>query len=306
MTQSLDVLAQLVGPEWRDVPFPLVSLRNAGGHDLVEHKRPGKSKYHVENTGENNMVFSATIPFRNNIRPAPSEKWFGRTPYPELFRAFLDACRDPTTGPLIHPELGRVYVKCRNFEWFYDANRRDGGDFDVEWIESPLNLDEPPTFEPSPVASAFALAQQLDEQILELVPPPPELEEDAASFSDLVRFLQAIPDTFTLLSRRIGGIFHRIASKLDRLEQAMKRFVATRWWPIVDGMEHFRAVVFDLERKFGAGAKPIREYVVLIDSTMATLAQILGQEIDDMIRLNRDLMAKPVIRRGTRVKYYKA
>jgi hypothetical protein len=304
MTQSVDILEQLVGPEWKNVPFPMSQLRNAGGADLIEHKRPGKNKYHVESTGTNNLVIATTIPFRNNIVPGPSEKWSGRKPYPELFRAFLDACEEGTTGPLIHPELGRIYCKARHWDWTYDPNRRDGVDFEVEWIESPLELDKPPTFEPSPVASAIALAEQLDEQLVELQPPPPELLEDPVSFSDLFRSLQAFPDTFTLMSKKIGGVFHRVAAKLDRLEQAMKRFIDTRWWPILDGMEHLRAVTFDLERKFGSNARPIREFLVRVPSTMATLAQLLQQDMDEMIRLNRNYMDKPVVPRGARVKYY--
>jgi hypothetical protein len=106
------------------------------------------------------------------------------------------------------------------------------------------------------------------------------------------------------MSKKIGGVFHRVAAKLDRLEQAMKRFIDTRWWPILDGMEHLRAVTFDLERKFGSNARPIREFLVRVPSTMATLAQLLQQDMDEMIRLNRNYMDKPVVPRGARVKYY--
>jgi len=283
----------------------MTALDNSGGADLVEHKRPDQDGYHVESTGANNLVITATIPFRNNIRPAASEKWLGRTPYPELFRAFLAACVDTTTGPLMHPELGQLEVKCRNYHWRYDPNRRDGCDFDVEWVRTVDDGDFLGAIsEPSPVATAIALATQLDEQVVELFPPPPELAEDPVSFSEMMRSLQAIPDTATLLSKQIGGIFHRVAAKLDRLEDAMARFNATRWWPIVDGMEHLRAAVFDLQRKFAVDHKAIREYQVRIPSTMAVLAQLLNNKIDDMIRLNRDKLEKPVIPAGARVKYY--
>ena len=65
-----DVLEELIGPAWRGVPFPLVHMDTAGSTDMVEHKRPDQDGWHVESTGANNLVVSASIPFRNNIRPA--------------------------------------------------------------------------------------------------------------------------------------------------------------------------------------------------------------------------------------------
>jgi len=306
MTTSLDVLEQLIGPEWRGIPFPLLGMRTSGSTDMVEHKRPDQDGFHVEATGANNLVITATIPFRNSLRAAPSEKWAGQTLFPDIFRRFVAACANAMTGELVHPDLGKLNVKCRTFNWNYDPNKRDGCDFDVEWVQS---LDDGEFIGSisvySPVATGIAVASKLDEQIVIMFPAPPELLEDPVSFSDMMRSLQAIPDTATLLSKQVGGIFHRIVAKLDRLEDALARFNATRWWPIVDGMEHLRATVFDLQRKFAVDHKAIREYLVRVPSTLAVLAQLLDQKLDDMIRLNRDKLEKPVIPAGARVKYYK-
>lgn len=304
-TPSPDVLAQLLGPSWRGIPFPLVRLHNGGSNDLVEHKRPDQDGFHVEATGANNLVFAATIPFRNGVLAGPSELWNGRTLYPDVFRAFLLACADKSTGELIHPELGQINVKCRRFDWEYDANRRDGCDFDVEWIQS---LDEGEFIgsisEPSPVSAAVALATQLDSDVAALSPPPPELVPYTASFSDMMRSLQAIPDTAALLSKQIGGVFHKIAAKIDALEDAMVRLNNVRYWPIVEGLEHLRSSIFDLEKTFGKDHKVIREYVVMRRTTLATLARLLGQKIDDLIRLNPLLVEDLNVPAGARVKFY--
>ena len=301
-----DVLQQLLGAEWRGIPFPMGHMDTALSNDLVQHKRPDQVGYHVECTGTNNLIVTATIPFRNNIRPAPSEKWFGRVLYPELYRAFFSACADGSTGPFVHPELGQLNVKCRHMRSRFDSSRRDGIDVDVEWEQS---LDDGEFIgaisQPSPVAVATSLATQLDEQVSELVPPPPEMQEDPISFEEMMRSLQAIPDTATLLSHQVAGMFNRITAKIDRLEDAMARFNTVRYWPIVDAIEHMRATVFDMQRKFAVDEKVIREYLVLSPLTLTAIAQILKQNIDDMIRLNRNLIEDPVIDRGTRVKYYK-
>lgn len=306
MAGDSDILQNLIGPEWRGVPFPLVRMRTSGSNDLVQHKHPDQDGFHVECTGANNRTIEAEIPFLNNLRPAPSEKWLGRTPYPELFRAFILACVDKTSGPLVHPEFGELNVKCERWSFELAPSPRDGAIVHVEWIESVDDGNFLGSYtQPSPVASAVALASQLDDQITELTPPPPELQEDPASFSDMMRFLQSVPDTATLLSKQVGGMFGRAAAKLDRLDEAMKRFNTVRWWPIVDGAEHLRASLFDMEKKFGVDQKVMREYIVRAPATLSMLAQILGQDVDAMIRLNRNFMSKPVVPAGARVKYYK-
>jgi prophage DNA circulation protein len=302
-----DVLSQLQGPSWRGVPFPMVRLHNAGGNDLVEHRRPDQDGFPVEATGSNNLVFSTIIPFRNGVLPAPSELWNGRVLYPDVFRAFLGACADKSTGVLIHPELGPQNVKCRHYEWEYVPERRDGCDFTVEWIQSLNDGDFIGSIsEPSPIAAATALATQLDADLGALTPPPPELANQTVSFSDMMRSLQAIPDTVTLLSMEIGGAIHRIAAKIDAVEDAVVRLNNVRYWPIVDGLEHLRASIFDLEKKLGTDKKVIRQYVVQKKSSLAIVARLVNNSIEDVMRLNRELLDEPTIPAGTPVRYYKA
>ncbi len=300
-----DVLSQLQGTSWRGVPFPYVRMHNAGGSDLVEHRRPDQNGFPVEAMGANNLVFSATIPFRNGVLPAPSELWNGRVLYPDVFRAFVAACADDSTGVLIHPELGPQNCKCRRFEWEYTPERRDGCDFTAEWIQSLNDGDFIGSIsEPSPIAAATALATQLDQDLGELTPPPPELAAQPVSFADMMRSLQAIPDTATLLSMQIGGALHKVAAKIDAVEAAMVRLNNVRYWPIVDGAEHLRASIYDLNKTLALQKRLIREYVVKTKSSLAIVARLVGNSIEDVMRLNRELLDKPTVIAGTRVRYY--
>lgn len=302
----IDVLAQLSPPSWRGIPFPLVRLRNSGGHDHAHHKFCDKDGFHVEATGRNNLTFSATIPFRNGVIAAPQELWNGRTLYPDVFRAFLAACADRTSDDLIHPELGRITAKVVSFDWDYVAERRDGVDFDVTWIETLDDGDELNGIiaQQSPVATAVTVASKLDDLVTTLTPPPPELANDTASFSDMMRSIQAIPDTAALLSRQAGGLLHRVASKVDRLIAALDRLDDVRLWPVRDGAEHMRATVVDMNAKLGVDNKVILEALVPTPTNLSSLARRLNNKIDDIIRLNPTLVDEPVVRSPTRVRYY--
>jgi hypothetical protein len=61
----------------------------------------------------------------------------------------------------------------------------------------------------------------------------------------------------------------------------------------------------DMDQHFGVEGKVIREYTVRVPSTMPALAQILNQDIEEMMRLNKDFMEEPIVPEGSRVKYYK-
>lgn len=303
---SIDVLAQLIGPSWRGVPFPLTRLRNSGSQDHVEHKMPDRDGYHVEAMGRNNLVFAATIPFRNGVMAGVSDQWNGRILYPDVFRAFLGACADHSSGDLIHPELGRITVKCRSFEWEYVPDKRDGVDFEVTWIES---LDDGADLNAiiaaeSPIAAAIAVAQNLDDSLTELTPPPPELANDTQSFSDMMRSIRAIPDTAALLSKQGGGLLHRVASKLDSLFAALDRLNDTRLWPIQQGAEHLQSSVHDMTRLLGTSNTVIRQITTTIVTTLPQLANRLRNKIDDMMRLNPLLLEEPAIPAGSIVRYY--
>jgi hypothetical protein len=120
----------------------------------------------------------------------------------------------------------------------------------------------------------------------------------------MMRSLQAIPDTAALLSKQAGGILHRIAAQIDRLLDAFDRLNNVRYWPIVDGLEHLRASIFDLQQSFAVDQKVMREYIVRKDTTISVLSSLLKQKIDDFIRLNPLLLENPVVPANTHVRFY--
>lgn len=304
-----DVLAKLLAPFWRTVPFPLVKFNTELSQDQVEHKMPDADGAHVEATGRNNLVISATIPFRNGVTTGPSEAWHGRVLYPDLFREFFSACADKTSGPLVHPELGRLTCKCKSMRWDYDPMRRDGVDVDVSWTESRDESDNIAGYlaQPSPVAEAATVAQDLDLLLEQYARTRTPIElDDGSSFTDLITGLQSIPDTITLTSQRIGGYLSGIAAKLDRLDAAIKRVNDVSIWPIVQGAEHLRHSVNKIAQQpeKTAPLKRLVVYRVRRDTTVAQLARLLKQRVDELIRINPDLSSDPVVTAGTEVRYY--
>ena len=92
---------QLNACSWRDIPFPISSMKVTVSQDLVQHKYWGVDGASVEATGRAPLEIEAVIPFVNGIVPGKGEKW--GVLYPTQFRSFLKAFVDKKTGTLVHP-----------------------------------------------------------------------------------------------------------------------------------------------------------------------------------------------------------
>ena len=127
--QDWEVLSQLLPLEWRGLNVPCVRMSTASGNRLTDHEQYGVPAADVENGGRKPATHTFTIPFRRLITG-----YVGL--YPRVFRQFLKALTDPSSGKLQHPEFGLLdcYVDTWSFEWV--AEKRDGADLQVTFRET--------------------------------------------------------------------------------------------------------------------------------------------------------------------------
>lgn len=306
MADPTDLLAQLNGCSWRDVPFPVVSLEDGFEHDHADHEFVDRDGGHVEATGRKIATFAMSIPFRNGIAAGRNELWGGRLLYPDVFNAFRLACADRTSGVLMHPEIGRLTCKVKTFKRTFDVQRRDGCDVQVTWKQSDDNEADlvEALSRPSPIATARVLAADLDQLSAELNPPPLPPDDPSPSFSDMMNSLQAAIDAPAKLSQQIGGAIDNIAGKIDRLNDAVDRLNSVRLWPIKHAIDHLRSVNLDLSRNLLRTGKTVRVFQTDADTTLSILSHRLNMTVGDLVKLNPGIVGSPKIPRDTFIRYY--
>lgn len=300
-----DIFEQLLAFQWREVEVPVTSTTMSLAHDLVEHKYWGVDGARVEDTGLAPMRISASIPFINGIVPGKGEKW--SILYPNGMRAFLAACALRTTGILVHPEFGEIPCKCERLSLELSGDRRGGMMCEVSWVETLQDDDTPNPAGTSPVQDIELAALDLDASTADLRTLIPEFPEYETSFADMMRGIQGIFDTATLLSMTTAGKIKSVIYRAENIADSVDRAKSALTWGTTQKLERIKERANDLQANtLKAQGRDLVLYLVPGDTTLAgLLAQLPGAKLGDIIRLNPGLMTSAVIRKGTTVRYYK-
>ncbi len=299
---------QLAPFEWRGIQVPVVSVKVSFSQDLAEHKYWGRDGASVEATGRAPMMIEAVIPFVNGIVPGKGEKF--DLLYPGVFRKFIRAFADRTTGVLQHPELGKIDCKPHSIEFNHDAQRRDGVEVTAHWVETILEGEGQTALGDFPIQGARNAAFNLDASkadILKLVPEAPVFEE---SFTSLMGKMTSFVDGVTNTVNSVKGIKSKILYRVDRLTNSLERAQNALLWPPLEACDKLRAAGLELPAvltRGGKRGKKIGRYTLGAPMPLAQVVSVLptsNTTVDDLIQLNPDLCAKPVVPVFTTVRYY--
>jgi prophage DNA circulation protein len=302
-----DVLSQLLSFQWRGIAFPVASFSTQIAQDHVEHKWPDRDGAHIEATGRAPIVIHAKAIFRNNVAAGPKEI-FG-TLYPTQFRSFLVAVVDRTSGPLQHPELGAINCKVKTADVDWDANKRDGADVSVTWIES---FDDSSQFDqvlasPSPVAVLYSSAFDLDSQLTQYNVPIPKLPTiSGESFTQLISQITAITDQASLLNRQIGGYVDHALYRLSALSDSVMALKDSQTWPIFNSIERLRASLATYRLQQLQKTLNVSIYIVPKDQNLSSVATTVASSVSDLVKLNPLAASSAVVKSGTVIRYYQA
>ena len=304
-----DLFEQFLPAKWRDVEFPVTKMRMSLAHDLVEHKTWGKDGARVEATGRAPYRFSFSAPLTNGIVPGKGERW--SILYPNQFRSLFSAFQKKETGVLQHPEFGEIACKAERLEIDWEAGKRGGVDAELSFVETILANDADITEFPSPVQEIELAALNLDSSDVKIDLKKllaakgiilPEFKNDCM---DLVRKIQTVVDTPTLLANRIGGRIDSIVYRFNKIAEAAERSRDAYTWPIAEDNEKVKSAANELREDMLKADRPVAFYRVPSETTIAGVAmQIQGATVGDIMRLNPKLMASPVVPGGTRVRHY--
>lgn len=313
---------QLIEFAWKGVSVPTSKFTFRLRHDLAQHKYPGRDGADIESTGRSPYQITASIPFLNNIVPGKSEKW--GILYPTQYRQFISVSAVGTTGVLQHPEFDQIACRLESCETVWAADRRDGVMVECSWLETLENNDAMTTaMSPSPVSAVLLGALDLDAHLGAVKPPFPKTPVYTPDFAATMRSITAVTDQVSLLSKRAAGRVAAIQYRLDTMQNSIttaQTDVATTvkgilnpdngatkralLWPINNTIEQMRGAANDLQKVLVVKNKTIRTYLTQVPMTLASVAQQVGADVNDVIALNPDACATPTVEAMTKIRYY--
>lgn len=288
-----DELSKLASPSWRGIPFPLSSLEVEFEQEHARHAWAYRDGCHLEATGRNPFVFHLSIPFFNGVQAAPIEAWRGQVLYPDLYRQFLAACTDRTTGDLVHPALGTIKCKLKSYRESYEPAPRDGARITAMLHET---VDGDELNETISNLSALATAQQsadrLDTLLASTPQPMPELANDTSSFTDMM-------NGYTSGANGLG----RVQSKVANLTLALGRINSVSLWQLALTNSDMQSAILNLQAQPAPSSRSTRTFIVTRDMPLFTIAITLGVKAPDLVTMNPRLARSPLVIAGTSVQY---
>jgi prophage DNA circulation protein len=293
---------------FRGVSFPSTDFRVGLRHDLAKHAYPGRDGAQMEATGMAPLEFSANIPFYNHIAAGKGENWPSGALYPGVYRKFIMACADKTTGELQHPEFGKINVKTESCESHWDATKRGGVTVSVTWIETLVDEKCPKSFSnPSAGASAISAAVDLDTMVTQIDKTTiPKLAGYKPTFADSIRSLQAVADQTGIVARRVAGRVDKVIYAIGTLEDAIKGAASAYYWPVRQNIERLKDALRTLERERQSVSRTTRVYVPAQSATLAAISLEIPAPLSDLMRLNKPLLTRAIVPAQSRVFYFAA
>jgi len=313
---------QLLPCTWRGIHFPTSTIKVSLSQDVTEHKYWGKDGADVESTGRAPLEIDAVLPLYNGIAPGKGEKW--GVLYPTTFRQLLDAFSDKSKGVLQHPELGEITCKPVSFDFAHDAQRRDGVEVTVKWVETFENDEGFNTAaKDSPINVADLAALNLDSSRadLKLLVPDAALPEE--DFVSLMNKVTGFVDSVTTFAQVIGNKPNQVLYRLEQLQNSVERAKNALTWPIIDTIERAKDALHDIKEATstthtlvgtgpvdGSGSpavgRKIARFLTPNNMTASSIQASLpnANTLDELMQLNPVLVSKTEIGVGIVIRYY--
>jgi prophage DNA circulation protein len=295
---DLDVLATTQLASWRGISFECGPISWAFDQQHAVHTYPDRDAGFIESTGRNPATFTFTALFRRGIVGEGG----GRDAFPNNLFRFQSACADRSAGPLVHPILGTLTVKCQRIDVQVDPARRDGVDVNVTFIEATDREDELAALlaQVSPLGSCYDAARSFDSATVGPVPPdlPVSLRP---SLLDSIKQLNGL---LLQVQFGVGNILNKIdgmASAVNDLADTISSLNEPRNVTALNALERLFASLVRLSEEVRRQTRPIRPVTLPRDMTAPDISALFSTPLGDLFRLNPLLAGADVVSTGTQI-----
>lgn len=131
---------------------------------------------------------------------------------------------------------------------------------------------------------------------------PPVFEEN---FEQMMNKLAAFPDRLGTQAHLYANKKDQVLYRLERVEKSVQRAKTPILWPVQDAIDRTREAVYN-DAPGSRGRRPVKRHPVTSSTTLGAVAIRLGANIDDLIKLNPNLLSNPEIQPGNVVRYYRS
>jgi hypothetical protein len=214
----------------------------------------------------------------------------------------MEACADPKTGPLKHPEFGIVNVKCKSCNVAWTPEKRDGCDVEAEFIETLITADEESLLfaSQSPAAYATAAARDFDAAIKDGGYKPPV---EPAMKPDLLTSIKGLDGLLTQASlgiANVGAQFDAVLGAIDRTLEDLNAQDNPKLQAAIDALVRtFAGVVAMAEKAVAVKGREITQKTVANGGPINIVAGAFGMGVQDFLRLNPSLASQSGVVAGT-------
>ena len=295
---DLDVLAKMARPSWRDVEFECSAMEWGFTQAHAQHLYPDRDAGYIESTGRNPSTFRFTAMFRNGIVTKDALPAF-----PGQWTKFVQACADRSAGKLSHPALGTLTVKCTSFQSSWVAEKRDGADVAVEFVEATDEASELDALlaQGSPLGNCFSAARDLDDALGNVSPEPTLPEALRPSLLDSIKQLSGAVEQFKLGVGNIAGQLDAYASAVGQLSDSIRDANNPKDYRVLDACERLFASLLRLSEEVTRKSKPVAPAIVPFTTTLAGAAAYFKMSVGDFVQYNPVLASRATILASTPV-----
>jgi prophage DNA circulation protein len=300
-----DELEKLLEVQWRGISFPIKAFSTEITQDHAVHKYVDRDGARVEATGRNPMNITGTAIFSNHISPGKSESWKKGKLFPNVYNKFILAMADRATGTLQHPILGNLKCKPVSCKDSLAGEVRDGVVVEFAFIETiddekdALDLLKSKL---SKLGSVKSLAASLDTQLPKIptvkIPKGPD-------FAEFARNIQAIIDKPTLFAKKGLGQIDALVFRCNNVIAALKRANNVAHGKAINDATALKADAAELRKQLLVQDKTIVAYITKDTTSFTQLSGQLKNSLDDLIKLNPNLLSSAIVPKNALVRYYK-
>lgn len=288
-----NIITGLPGAMWRGLVDPPYDAANvSGGFDLSRGKFPFVNGYSHDNMGATETEFPFRFYFLNSL---------GEDLFPGLFREWSQAViLDGTPDKLLHPIFGEFDARVTKWDVELQAQRTAGVIFNVTWVNTILDPDEPQKFEGVPV-NLQEVAAQADEDLNNLEIDFPT-GETTTSLTDMIGQINGLAFSF---KNRIDGIVNKALGLVESIIETVEALETHRKWAAEANLKALHRGMTLL--KDASKRQPLRPTKLFFTPRPMSLDEIAGEvgnSLEDMVALNAALLSAPAVPLGTPVNYF--
>ena len=309
-----DVFRELPRFSWRGIELPLLDRSAKFSHSKAIHTIEHSGEI-VQVLGTQNMRFTYTIPFRQDINKGPYKNLFTET-----FPKFFEAMRDDEPGELMDPVLGPWRCSPDSFEDTSVATQRAGDTVTDSYTHDPdgLELDDL-ALNVSTIQGSLKQAETIDVEIVRITTEANESELTTAEASLRAEFAQQEPPKSLANPLDVAsGLLRqgqRFAEKIDaaiadtvfraeKLESSVKAVSEPELWSISRRIRTLRRALQRIAYQ-RSQARPLRVVSLDRDMPIGQVANRFGLTLSELLKLNPALGSLPVVVAGTIVRFYR-